>query len=355
MLRRKMVVVFGLLVALLLATAVGAIWTLQGILADLRHLDSEAWLVNEQANDLGTSISLLEIELYELEVGRKRRLDRLIDLMEAMGRQVEAVTGSYVSHLPENGPILRRIQASLPDFAEHVASLGTASDPQWANLHRGEALAMIAQLRADILQLGGQVRAHGQQEQAELTSRFRWMVLALTLVFLVVINVAIVVLLRMSTMVLRPVEKLLEATRQLGQERFEYRVELDQKDEFDELARAYNSLAGQLQANEQRKLETLAQVAATLNHELNNAVAIIELQLQLLSRQAGGNARVEKCARQIHDSLARMTRTVELLKRVRRIVLTDYVSGVKMLDLEKSAQEDPEPAEEEPHEAGGRV
>ena len=352
MLRRKLVVVFGLLVALLLATAVGAIWTLQGILADLRHLDSEAWQVNEQAHELGTSISLLEIELYELEVGRKRHLDRLIDLMEEMRGQVDAVGRSYVATRPENGPILRRIEGMLPEFADHVASLGTAADPQWANQHRGRALGMIVQLRSDILQLSSHVHDHGKREQAELTGRFRWMVLALTLVFLVLINAAIVILLRMSTMVLKPVERLLEATRQLGQERFEYRVDLDSKDEFDELARAYNSLAGQLQLNEQRKLETLGQVATTLNHELNNAVAIIELQLQLLSRQAGGNARVEKCARQIHDSLARMTRTVDLLKRVRRIVLTDYVSGVKMLDLEKSAQEQA-PAEEEPHEAGG--
>jgi hypothetical protein len=36
-----------------------------------------------------------------------------------------------------------------------------------------------------------------------------------------------------------------------------------------------------------------------------------------------------------------MTHTVEALKRVRRIVLTDYVEGVKMLDLQRSVEEDP--------------
>lgn len=340
MLRRKLIIVFGLLVALLLTMAVGAIWTLQGILADLRHLDSEAWLANEQAHELGSTISLLEIELYELEVGRKRHLDNLIDLMETMERRVTALSESYVSHEPENAGILARIRDARPQFASLVSSLGTAVDPQWANQHRRQALAMIVQLRSDILKLSGQVHEHGKQEQGALTNRFRWLVLGLTLVFLLVINAAIVVLLRMSSMVLRPVEKLVEATRELGQERFEFRVDLDSKDEFDELARAYNSLAGQLQSNEQRKLETLAQVAATLNHELNNAVAIIELQLQLLSRQAGGNVRIEKCARQIHESLERMTQTVSLLKRVRRIVLTQYASsGETMLDLEKSAQE----------------
>ncbi len=76
------------------------------------------------------------------------------------------------------------------------------------------------------------------------------------------------------------------------------------------MARAFNSLAEQLQANEQRKLETLGQVALMLNHELNNAMSIIELQLRLLDRSAGNEAH-QKCLRQIHENLARMAQTVE--------------------------------------------
>jgi hypothetical protein len=44
---------------------------------------------------------------------------------------------------------------------------------------------------------------------------------------------------------------------------------------------------------------------------------------------------------QIHESLARMTVTLERLKHVRRIVLTDYTEGTKMLDLERSVAEEP--------------
>jgi len=82
-----------------------------------------------------------------------------------------------------------------------------------------------------------------------------------------------------------------------------------------------------------------------LNHELNNAGAIIKLQLQLLRRQSaaanvtGENPAFERALRQIHESLERMTHTVESLKRVRRIVLTDYSPDTKMLDLERSTME----------------
>jgi signal transduction histidine kinase len=82
----------------------------------------------------------------------------------------------------------------------------------------------------------------------------------------------------------------------------------------------------------------------TLNHELNNAMAIIELQLELLGRSARGAAAQEKYLRQIRECLERMTRTLQSLQRIRRIVLMDYAAGVKMLDLQRSVEQDPDPA-----------
>ena len=187
------------------------------------------------------------------------------------------------------------------------------------------------------------LRSHAEMDHAALISHFRWLVLGLAVVFLVVINISAIVLFRTAAMILRPVEELIDATRELAQEHFAYRVVNPPADEFGELARAFNGLAEQLQANEQRKLEMLGQVALTLNHELNNAGAIIELQLQLLSRQASGANGVEKYARQIREGLARMTKTVDALKHVRRIVLTDYASGMKMLDLERSVRDGDDP------------
>ncbi len=303
MLRKKLLLIFGSLIILLVATAIGAIWMLQGILSDLRHINDEAWTVIDEANDLGTTISLVEIELYELAVGHSRHLDSFLDAVEAMQRQLARVERSYVAELPESQAVVDGIHKGLPLFSQEVTALATAQDPRFAAQHRERALSAAIGLRQDILTLNKQVREHGLAEQDALTVRFRWLVLGLTIVFLLVINLSIVALLRMASVVLRPVEKLVEATRQLGQENFGYRVQLDQKDEFDELANSYNRLATQLQANEQRKLETLGQVALTLNHELNTAIAIIELQSELLNRQAGGNARIEKCARQIHESL----------------------------------------------------
>ena len=173
--------------------------------------------------------------------------------------------------------------------------------------------------------------------QAEM-SWFRAVVLALGVVFVVVINVSAVLLIRTAGKILRPVDALVEATRQLARENFSHRVTLREHNEFDELAAAYNNLAAHLQETEQRRVDVLAQVGVALNHELNNALATIELQLKLVSRRTAQDPQTEGRLRTIHQSLARMKDAIASLRNVRRIVLTDYGPGLKMLDLVRSVE-----------------
>jgi len=67
---------------------------------------------------------------------------------------------------------------------------------------------------------------------------------------------------------------------------------------------------------------------------------VIELQLSAISRRASACPGLEDCLKQIHESLERVTQTAHALQQVRRIVLTDYVPGTKMIDLEQSAREE---------------
>jgi len=198
-------------------------------------------------------------------------------------------------------------------------------------------------MRTAIADLGRITFEHTALEHEQVVSKFRGAAIVLGIGFLVLLNASIVVVLRAAIMVLKPLSELAEASRRLGREEYDHRVAVDRTDEFGELAQAYNSLAGQLQANEERKVETLQHVARTLNHELNNAISTIELQLTVVDRRKGDDQALAQPLRQIHQSLGRMSDTIDALKRVRKIVLTDYLSGVKMLDLERSLAEDSPP------------
>lgn len=332
MLRKKLLLVLGTLVTLLLAAGVGAVLMLQSVLSDLNHV------IDEEV--IGTAAATaIQAHLSEIESG----LERVALPGEAPGT---LDFGGSVADMQVQVERLRALE--MVDFAarervEHIQS-GVAALTSGLGAGSTEATLLrdtVAALQGDVLALRDALRLHAQTQERSVTSRFRTVALVLGLAFVLVLNASIMVLARMSTMILKPVDQLVEASRRLAREEFGFRIQLDRKDEFGELARAYNSLAAQLQANEARKIETLQQVARTLNHELNNAIAIIQLQLDLAARSAGPDGIQADRLREIQQALSRMASTVAALTRVRRIVLTDYLAGVKMLDLEASSTDAP--------------
>ncbi len=315
MLRRKLLMVLGSLVVLLVATTVVAVWMLERVLSDLEHVQNHAAIVSEEVGDLGRSVTSIELKLYELDLGHEQHLDPLIDEVESLNELVRRLQEGH-SLQSESGMTAGydRIRAALPDFEAHIGELATARDPALVYYHTREAMKISMVIRREALALGEAARLHAREEREALVSQFRWLVLGLSLIFLLVIDVAVMVLWRTTSIILHPVEKLIEASRELAEEHFDHRVTLDGKDEFDELAREHNRLAEQLQAHEQRKVEVLLQTATTLNHELNNALAIIELQLTLLQESVHDSEGPEKCLRQIRENLQRMASTVRSLK-----------------------------------------
>jgi HAMP domain-containing protein len=341
MLRRKLLIMLGAIVLLLIAVTVTAVWMLQRILKDMDHIQTYASVLVEDTFNLGTTVTLIEVELYELELGRNQHLDGLIEGVESLRALVQRIGESYVIQGEQARGGYSHIQAVLPEFEAHIGSIATTRDAGLARYHTQEAMKISIAIRREALTLSQVARNHAQEEREALVNDFRWLVVGMSLLFLLVIDVAVMMLWRTASMIVRPVDRLIEASRRLADEHFDYRVTLDQKDEFDELGRAYNRLAEQLQAHEQRRMDVLVQVSRTLNHELNNAIAIIELQLTLLQDNIRSPEGIEKCLRQIRENLERMTRTVQSLKQIRRVVLTEYPNGEKMLDLEQSLREEP--------------
>lgn len=340
MLRHKLLVILFSLTALLMVLAVTALWSLQRVFVDLDHLHNQAAVAVNQVNELSTTLSDIEIELYALQTGRQRHLDGLIDAVQTMRRLSDLIGTHYILDELDIRQDYENLVGRIDGFETRVSVLATAQDRELALSHNLAALDAASQMHRSLLRIARHVQAHVQTEQAALTGRFRWLVVSIAIGFLIVINGSILLMMRAAGMVLRPVARLVQASRELAHENFAHRVTVGQQDEFDELARAYNRLAEKLQENEQRRVQTLKQMALSLNHELNNAIATIELQLTLLRRRSGPDRALEKNLGQIHDNLQRMAQVIGSLKHLRRVVLTDYVDGVKMLDLRESIRED---------------
>lgn len=311
MLRRKLLARLGVLVLGVVAVAIVSIALLQGVLSDLNQLGAQAGLLTARVQDLGDLADALG-----KEAGGEQRdpiVVKMLGLHADLGAQ-------------------RLMQEGEPGF-EAYQRVGQAL----AALQTGEEAGgeLLGALNRDVVDLRNTARDYVAGEQLRVSRNLRILIIVLTGAALVLVNLGVIVLLRTGTMILRPVSALLEGSRQLAAEHFDHRVSVQQADEFAELAHAYNALAEQLGANEQRKVETLQQLAITLNHELNNVINVIELQLKFLDRKAGGDQALGGHLRQIRESLGKIAVTVASLKDVRRIVVTDYMPGLKMLDLSK--------------------
>lgn len=337
MLRKKLMARLGLLVVGFVAGAVVSIVLLQSVLRDLDALSADAVAMIDGTRELSTEVegiheairSGVEVDSAELSRHGERLLDRLnsLTLLPTFQQSGPDIQESHRRALEIAGRANRSIGGS------RVAGAGLMPDALAA------ISAALPELREEVLILSRLSRTHVAAKQIALSHRLRLLIIGLTLAALVMVNVTVVVLLRTAGMILKPVDELVEASRQLAKERFDSRVRVDQSDEFAELARSYNSLAEQLSSNEARKVEALRQLAVTLNHEINNAIATIDLQLSLLNRKNQGDPILCGKLQGIHTHLARIASIVASLKSVRRVVLTDYGPGQKMIDLERSIAE----------------
>ncbi len=330
MLRRRLLARLGVLVLGFVLGAVVSIVLLQGVLKDLDAMNADAKAMINGTQSL--SLAIASVESLQAHASmlddQRRRLAREIDAhFQKLGQH---------PHLREPGTKAFADYASvrdlLPAFVRSVESNA---------VHPADSLT----LQRRVLQLGQSAREFIAAEQEAVSRKLRTLIIGLTIAALAMMNITVVVLLRTAQMILRPIDDLVQASRRLGQEQYNHRVPTDQHDEFAELAHAYNRLADELAANEKRKVEAMQHLAVTLNHELNNVLNIIDFQLSLLDRKSAGDPTLAKIFRDIRENLARISSTVASLKSVRRVVLTDYLPGEKMIDLARSLSLDDLPSQ----------
>jgi HAMP domain-containing protein len=327
MLRRKLLARLGPLVLAFLAATLLGVLMLQSVLRDLDHLTTETAALADSAAELGLVVAQVRAE----RAGGARPGTAVADALGRVPVLIARIDGAVASD-PRSGcaGAAGRVRSALPDFQ------------RWATGVDGGSPDAAVRLSSSIGALSESARAHIQAERAHVRARLRLVVAGIIIAALVLLNAAVLVLLHTARLVLRPVDELIEASRQLGLERFDYRVDVRQRDEFDQLAGAYNALAAQLARNEERKMETLHQVATALNHDLNNVLSIVSLQLTRMDRESDASPALRERLRSIQQSLSRMAETIQSLGRVRRIVLTEYLPGRQMLDLPRSLEPAPD-------------
>lgn len=333
MLQRKLLMRLGLLMVGFVVGAVVSIALLQRVLHDLDTINAEAASVTGAEQTLESAITLIESDSGRLHEGVTIDPAVVSEHQKRVRSALEVLSGQ---------PMIR-------NSADAAAAYARVNELVESSLRTGPGEA--SGLREAVATLTQSTRLDITTRQAGLSRQLRTLIIALTLAALAMVNISVFVLLRTARMILNPVNQLLEGSRQLAMEHFDHRITVDQQDEFAELARAHNRLADELASNEQRKVQALRHLAVTLSHELNNVINIINLRLEIMGRLSGVDSSLSAHFREIHENLNRMARTIASLRNLRRIVLTDYLPGEKMLDLPRSVAADDEPLARDPSSA----
>jgi DNA-binding response OmpR family regulator len=95
----------------------------------------------------------------------------------------------------------------------------------------------------------------------------------------------------------------------------------------------------QKQLIEARKLETLAQIVVSVNHEINNPLCSISANAEMLRTTIkSDDDMVLHKLDIILKEVDRIKQVISKLSNATRVISMEYISGVKMLDLDKSAR-----------------
>lgn len=337
MLRRRLLIMLALLTMLMLGTAISSVLLMRGVLQDLEYINKSAMADSTTLNSLSVSITNIEAEFIEWSLSSDLDTQKVAQLSSVMESAISQLRTRHAIS-PEDHQWSTDMNDTWMLFDQQLSKLMGTPDTLDAQ-SAGEFFVLINEIRQASVHLSTSALERLKREQVEVTAMFRLSAIILAAIFVILINASILLLIRAASSILRPVDRLVDASRHLADEEYDYRVEVGRTDEFDELAQGFNNLAEHLEQNEQRKVETLRQVARMLNHELNNAIAIIKLQLRIVEKSSAYNPESSEQLNLIHDTLHKMNQTVTSLAHVRRVVLTDYIKGVQMLDLKLSSLE----------------
>lgn len=89
------------------------------------------------------------------------------------------------------------------------------------------------------------------------------------------------------------------------------------------------------------KLATLAQVAVSVNHEINNPLCAISANAEIIKMMLAKGiepARMNGKVDSILNEVDRIKRVIEKLSRATKVVSMEYIAGIQMLDIDQSIE-----------------
>jgi HAMP domain-containing protein len=147
-----------------------------------------------------------------------------------------------------------------------------------------------------------------------------------------------------------PIKKLQKGAKTVGDGDLSYEIIIKEKNEFYELATAFNKMVSDLKRMQQEQLKqeqilSVSRMGVALNHEINNPVATITMgaqlsnkMLQALEKDCTAKMKnqidtLKKTNEQIINESKRISKILKDIQEITNPIIEDYVDGTKMVKV----------------------
>jgi signal transduction histidine kinase len=197
------------------------------------------------------------------------------------------------------------------------------------NLDGIESLALARPLAGfDGQRIGQVVMIRSLEEASRL---FRSISNSLLLLWSLSIAAAFVLSYLLAGRIMRPIEPLIQSTREVGKGNYEHEIKIEATGELGELARAFDQMRRSLKQSQaellkRERLATIGQMASSIVHDLRNPLAAIATAAEMLQRDS---LALERRKTLVESQQRAAQRMQEMLSE-----LLDFTRGNYHLELE---------------------
>lgn len=209
--------------------------------------------IEDMRRHLIISIQTVQSELYTVRTELGHKLDLIIENVVNLEQSVQKCTTCH--HTPDIARQIKGVQSLIGDYQNSLSYYITAS----ANVQQ------IRKMKLDAAAIGNELLVKTENMSVQASSRLEsitkdamqkvkrvWMILMATMLLAFILGIIVAV--RLTRAITRPINTLVNATRMIASGDLGYTFECKDKTEFGELASHFNSMSRSLK-NDYTKLE----------------------------------------------------------------------------------------------------
>jgi signal transduction histidine kinase/ActR/RegA family two-component response regulator len=362
--KRKIILSFLVLFVLFFIGAAGASLYVSKTTAELNRL-LQLHQIEHLRRDLVINVQTVQSDLYAFNTPFAGKLNSIVRHVSELEKAAETCGSCH--HSAEVSGQLHQLRGLIEDYQYSLSYYMTAS----ANAERIRSLATgAASIGNDILSLTEQMSLNASKKLGTITDnamkRINDVKNILILTVMVSFGIGILIAIRITHSMTRPIREILTATRAIAGGSVGHKVTYRDETEFGELAHNFNIMSAALeekqmieeQLRHSQKMEAIGTLTAGFAHEYNNIMTSIAGFAEILREEIKEDGPLSEYAGNIISSVERATKLTKSLLAYSRKQIThtevldinetvklvkNVISGAMKEDIELRIQ----PAEEE--------